>query len=155
MASGETRVERLSDTVLQVRRSFAAPVDRVFAAWTQPELMRRWWVPPSFPVTLVGIEMDARTGGSYCLTFAHPDAPEPMAFHGRYIEVVPDARLVWTNEESDDGAVTTVTFEAEGDVTIVTLEERCPTREALDAAMEGSAAGLPMQFDALAELLAE
>jgi uncharacterized protein YndB with AHSA1/START domain len=76
-----------------------------------------------------------------------------MAFFGTYIEVIPPKRLVWTNEESDQGAVTTVTFEENAGKTLVTLHERYPTEAALDEAITGSAEGLPEQFAQLDALL--
>jgi uncharacterized protein YndB with AHSA1/START domain len=76
-----------------------------------------------------------------------------MAFFGTYTEVTPNKRLVWTNEESDQGAVTTVTFEENAGKTLVTLHELYPTEAALDEALAGSAEGLPEQFAQLDELL--
>ena len=77
-----------------------------------------------------------------------------MAFFGRYLEVVPDARIVWTNEDEDGGgAVTMVTFDEKNGKTHVTLTERYPTRQALDDALAGSATALPEQFVQLDELL--
>ena len=76
-----------------------------------------------------------------------------MAFFGRYIEVTPHSRLVWTNDESGDGAVTTVTFEEKGGQTLLVLHELYPSKEALDAALEGMEGGMPEQFEQLDELL--
>ena len=76
-----------------------------------------------------------------------------MTFFGRYIEVTPHTRLAWTNEESDDGAVTTVTFEDKGGKTLLVLNERYPTKEALDYSIEGMEGGMPEQFEQLDELL--
>jgi uncharacterized protein YndB with AHSA1/START domain len=76
-----------------------------------------------------------------------------MAFYGKYLEVVPGQRIVWTNEEGEEGGVTTVTFEEQGGKTLVTYHEAYPTAEALEEAMTGSAAGLPEQFDQLDEML--
>ncbi len=76
-----------------------------------------------------------------------------MAFFGRYIEVTPHSRLVWTNDESDDGAVTTVTFEEEGSKTLLVLHELYPSKEALDGAIAGMEGGMPEQFEQLDELL--
>ena len=152
-AINPTNVERLSDTEFAVTRLFDAPPNLAFQAWSEPKLFQRWWVPSSFPIQLVACDMDVRTGGKYRLEFAHGDGT--MAFHGRYLEVVPDRKIVWTNEEGEEeGAVTTVTFEDKGGQTLVTFHESYPTKEALEEALAGSAAGLPEQFDQLAELLA-
>src|SRR3954469_3638847 len=105
-----TVVERKSERELVVTRIFNAPARIVFEAWTRPELIKQWWVPKSMGMTLRSCEMDVRVGGKYRFVFGD-DPASPVAFFGRYIEVTPYSRLVWTNEESDDGAVTTVTFE--------------------------------------------
>ena len=152
-ALNRTLVERLSDLELVVKRRFDAPVHTVFEAWSKPEIFQRWWIPKSAPLTLLSCDMDVRTGGSYRLVFSHPAAEEPFAFFGSYREVVPNERIVWTNEESDQGAVTTVTFEAQGDKTLVTFHERYPSTEALEEALAGSAEGLPEQFAQLDALL--
>ena len=105
-----TRVERTSDRELVVTRTFNAPARIVFAAWTTPELFMRWWAPKSTGVPMLSCDMDVRTGGGYRVAFGQ-DASSAMEFFGKYLEVIPDARLVWTNEEGGEGAVTTVTFE--------------------------------------------
>jgi uncharacterized protein YndB with AHSA1/START domain len=66
-----------------------------------------------------------------------------MVFFGRYIEVTPHSRLFWTNEESEDGAVTTVTFEEKDGKTLLVLHELYPSKEALDAAITGMEGGCP------------
>lgn len=147
-----TRVERTSDRELVVTRTFNAPPRIVFAAWTTPELFMRWWAPKSAGVPLLSCEMDVRTGGGYRVAFGH-DAASAMAFFGKYLEVIPDARLVWTNEESGEGAVTTVTFEEKDGKTLLVLRELYPSKEALDEACAGMEGGMPEQFAQLDELL--
>jgi uncharacterized protein YndB with AHSA1/START domain len=149
-----TVVERKSDRELVVKRTFDAPVHIVFAAWSKPELFKQWWVPKSVGMSLVSCDMDIRTGGAYRLVFSHPAFDQPMAFFGTYREVTPNQRIVWTNEESDEGAVTTVTFEENDGKTLVTYHELYPTTAALEDALAGSAEGLPEQFAQLDELLA-
>jgi uncharacterized protein YndB with AHSA1/START domain len=147
--------ERVSDTELVVTHHFDAPPHLVFEAWTKAELMQRWWVPKSFGMTMLSCEIDARTGGTYRFVFAHPSFEHPLAFHGRYLEVVPNSCIVWTNEESADGSVTTVTFEDLGGKTRQVLHEKYPSKEAAEEAVaSGSMSGYPEQFDALGELLA-
>jgi uncharacterized protein YndB with AHSA1/START domain len=147
-----TTVERKSERELVVTRTFNGPARIVFEAWTKPELFKRWWAPKSTGVPLLSCEMDVRVGGRYRVEFGH-DASESMAFIGKYIEVTPHSRLVWTNQESDDGAVTTVTFEEKGDKTLLVLHELYPSKEALDNAIAGMEDGMPEQFDQLDELL--
>ncbi len=96
-----TTVERKSERELVVTRTFNGPARIVFEAWTKPELFRRWWVPKSMGMSLLSCEMDVRVGGRYRLVFAHGDSQS--AFFGTYIEVTPHSRLVWTNEEGDEG----------------------------------------------------
>ena len=152
--ANRTAVERKSNRELLVTRTFDGPVHIVFEAWSKPELFKVWWVPKSAGMSMVSCDMDIRTGGTYRLVFRHPAFDQPMAFFGTYQEVTPNKRMVWTNEESADGAVTTVTFEEKGGKTLVTLHELYPTEAALDEALAGSAEGLPEQFAQLDELLA-
>ncbi len=148
-----TTFERASDREVVVTRTFDAPARLVFAAWTQPARMKQWWVPKSVGLTLDGCEMDVRIGGSYRLVFTLGER-EPMAFFGTYREVIPDARLVWTNEEADDGgAVTSVTFEEDGARTRLTMRELHPSKEAADQwlaqGMEACTRETYAQLDAL------
>ena len=150
-----TTAERKSERELVVTRTFNAPARIVFEAWTKPELFKRWWVPKSFGVSLLSFEADIRAGGRYRLVFGHGDS-EPMAFYGRYIEVTPHSRLVWTNEEGGDGGqVTTVTFEEQAGKTLLVLHELYPSKEALDGAIASgsTSGGMDETFEQLAELL--
>ena len=153
-AMNRTVVKRKSDFELVVTRTFNAPAHIVFEAWSNPELFKLWWVPKSVGMSLLSCDMDIRTGGTYRLVFSHPAFDQPMAFFGTYKEVTPHKRLVWTNEDSDQGAVTTVTFEENDGKTLVTFHELYPTTAALEEALAGSAEGLPEQFAQLDELLA-
>jgi len=149
--SKRTTVERVSERTLVVTRWFDAPARLVFEAWSDPELFRRWWVPKSLGMTLHACEMDVRTGGTYRLNFG-----EGMDFFGRYIEVVPPSRIVWTNEEAgENGSVTTVTFEEHDGRTRLVMSELYPSREALDAAGTGAAEATQETFGQLDELLVE
>ena len=129
-------VERRSDRELVVTRTLNAPPRLVFQAWINAELFQRWWVPKSFGLELLSCELDVRVSGAYRLVFRHPAAPEPMAFHGRYLEVTPPSRLVWTNEEAGGaGSVTTVTFEERAGQTQLVVHDLYPSKEALDEAI--------------------
>ena len=149
-----TTVERTSDRELVVTRTVNGPARIVFEAFTRPELFTRWWVPKSFGLSLLSCELDVRVGGTYRLVFSHSGS-EPVAFFGRYVEVTPQSRLVWTNDEGGDGgAVTTVTFEEKDDRTLVVMHDLYPSKEALDAAIaSGSTSGFGETFDQLDELL--
>jgi uncharacterized protein YndB with AHSA1/START domain len=149
-----TTVERKSERELVVTRTFNGPARIVFEAWTKPELFKRWWVPKSTGMSLLSCEMDVRVGGKYRLVFSH-EGSEPMAFYGRYLEVTPYSRLVWTNDEGDDGgAVTTVTFEEKAGKTLLVMHELYPSKEALDGAMaSGEKAWMSETFEQLDELV--
>jgi len=149
-------VERRSDRELVVTRTINAPPHIVFQAWIKAELFQRWWVPESLGLELLSCELDVRVGGAYRLVFRHPAAPEPMAFHGRYLEVTPPSRLVWTNEEAGStGQVTTVTFEERAGRTQLVVHELYPSKEALDEAISsGSISWNDDTFNQLDELLA-
>jgi uncharacterized protein YndB with AHSA1/START domain len=145
-----TTVERKSDRELVVTRMFDGPPRLVFEAWSNPELFKRWWVPRSMGMTLKSCEMDVRTGGKYRLNFG-----DGMDFFGRYIEVAPPSRIVWTNEEGgENGSVTTVTLEDKGGRTLLVMSELYPSKEALDAAGTGAADATHETFAQLDELLA-
>ena len=148
-----TMVER-TERELVTTRTFNGPARLVFEAWTKPELLKRWWAPKSFGVSLLSCEADVRTGGTYRFVFGHADS-KPMAFFGRYLEVTPPSHLVWTNEEGGEGgAVTTVTFEEKGGKTLLVMRDLYPSKEALDAAIaSGSTSGMGETFEQLDELL--
>src|SRR6187401_3385377 len=151
-----TTVERKSERELVVTRTFNGPARIVFEAWTKPELFKQWWVPKSFGLSMLSCEMDVRVGGGYRLEFSHPAAPKPMEFFGRYLEVTPHSRLVWTNEEGGGSEqVTTVTFEEVGGKTRLVMRDLYPSKEALDEAIaSGSTGGTGETFEQLDELLA-
>jgi uncharacterized protein YndB with AHSA1/START domain len=149
-----TTVKRKSERELVVTRTFNGPARIVYEAWTKPELLKRWWAPKSSGLSLVSCEADVRAGGKYRFVFAFGHDPsKTMAFFGKYVEATPHSRLVWTNEENDDGAVTTVTFEERDGKTLLVMHELYPSKEALDGAVDGSASGAPEQFEQLDELL--
>ncbi len=145
----ETTVERKSDRELVVTRTVNAPARIVFEAWTKAELFRRWWVPKSFGLNLVSCEMDVRVGGQYRLAFLHDGST--MEFFGTYLEVIPNSRLVWTNEEDGGQTVTTVTFDEIDGKTLLVVHDLYPSKEAVEF---GSTAALPESLAQLDELLA-
>jgi uncharacterized protein YndB with AHSA1/START domain len=148
-------VERTSERELVVSRTVNGPARLVFEAWTQPELFKRWWVPKAAPISLLSCELDVRTGGKYRLVFGINGTDQQMEFFGRYIEVSPHTRIVWTNDEGDEGgAVTTVTFEESGGQTLLVVHDLYPSKDALDAAIaSGSTEGMPEQLEQLNELV--
>ena len=149
-----TTMERTSERELVVTRTIDGPAHIVWDAWTKPELMQRWWVPKSVPVNLLSVEMDVRVGGTYRFTF-QVDPTTTMAFFGRYLEVSPPSKLVWTNEEGEaDPVVTTVTFDEDEGRTRLVVHDLYPSKDALDDAIASEAIpGWAEQFDQLDELL--
>lgn len=151
-AKGRTTVERRSDREVVVSRTFHCPARILFEAWTRPELFKQWWVPRSLGMPLASCELDVRVGGTYRLVFSS-DPAKPVAFFGRYLEVVPPSRLVWTNDESgDEGAVTTVTFTEHGDTTLLVLHDLYPSKAALEASV-GAYDAMPETLDQLDEVV--
>ena len=150
-----TTTERTSDRELLITRTFKCPAHLVFKAWTTPELLKRWWAPESFGIKLVGCEVDARTGGRYRFLFDVPGQTEPFAFFGKYLEVTPPERLVWTNDEGDGGSVTTLTLVEKDGKTHLVLRDLYPSKDALDAALASESTGAyPEQFVQLDLVLA-
>jgi uncharacterized protein YndB with AHSA1/START domain len=151
LTNNRTTVERKSERELVTTRTFDSPARIVFEAWTRPELFKRWWAPKSMGMSLLSCEMDVRVGGKYRLVFEQDPA---LAFFGTYLEVTPNSRLVWTNEEGGEGGpVTTVTFEERGDKTLLVMHELYPSKEALDAAGTGAADMMGEIFEQLDKLL--
>ena len=146
-----TSVERPSDREVIVTRLVNAPPHIVWEAWTRAELFRQWWIPKSAALNLLSCEMDVRVGGGYRLVFKFQDSE--MAFFGTYREVVPNQRLVWTNDEAGEaGQISTVTFEEKSGKTLVVMHELYPSKEALEAA-SGSYDAMPETFDQLEEFV--
>jgi uncharacterized protein YndB with AHSA1/START domain len=149
-----TTVERKSDREVVVTRTFDAPARLVYEAWTKPELFTQWWVPKSLGMTLRSCELDVRIGGGYRLVFGE-DPANTMAFFGKYLEVVPNSRIVWTNEEGGvDASITTVTLEERDGKTHLVVSEMYPSKEALDAAGTGAQDAMHETFGQLDALLA-
>ena len=154
----ETIVERPTDRELVVTRTFDAPAHIVFDAWTKPELLKRWWAPKSFGVSLFECEQDVRVGGAYRFAFGR-DQKNPEVFSGRYVEVEPPSRLVLTQlyERMPDvgDVVVTATFEENQGRTRLTLHQLFPSLEALEGALaSGMERGMRVTLDQLDELVA-
>ncbi len=154
----ETIVERTGDRELVVTRTFNAPAHIVFDAWTKPELLKRWWAPKSFGVSLFECEQDLRVGGAYRYAFGR-DPENPEVFTGRYREVDPPSRLVFSQVYERMAhvgeAVVTATFEESQGRTRLTLSQLFPSKEALEGALKsGMERGMRATLDQLDELVA-
>jgi uncharacterized protein YndB with AHSA1/START domain len=88
-----------ADQDLVITRTFDAPKERVWKAWTDPELVRRWWGPKDFTAPVARI--DLRVGGSYLFCMQAPDGKDFWST-GVYREVLPPRRLVCTDSFSDE-----------------------------------------------------
>ncbi len=151
-----TSLERTSDKEIVIARTFRAPAQIVFDAWTKPEYVRRWWAPESRGVTLVQCDADLRPGGAYRYVLARGKA-ERFAFSGKYLEIARPTRLVYTQsfEPVPGEAVVTVSFEERGGSTTLVAHELYPSKEALDGALaSGMEDGMRETFDQLDELVA-
>jgi uncharacterized protein YndB with AHSA1/START domain len=154
-----TQVERVSDRELVIHRVFRARPQTVFDAMTRPELLRRWWAPRSLGVELFDCQVDLRVGGSYRYVFGHAGQPT-MAFSGVYREVVPGARLVYTQifepmPEAGEGIIT-ATFEMHEGGTLFTQRELFPVKETLDGVLaSGMERGMRETLEDLAALVVE
>jgi uncharacterized protein YndB with AHSA1/START domain len=158
ISRNETIVERTSDRELVVTRTFDAPARIVFDAWTRPVLLKRWWAPKSFGVSLFECEQDVRVGGAYRFAFGR-DPKNPEVFSGRYLEVDPPSRLVLTQlyeRMSDVGdVVVTAAFEESQGRTRLTLRQLFPSKEALEGALaSGMERGMRVTFDQLDDQVA-
>jgi len=146
----QTNAERKSARELVSSRIINGPARLVFEAWTNPELFKKWWLPKSAPMTIVSCEMDVRTGGTYRLVLSM--GGQNAEFFGKYLEVIPHSRLVWTNDEGgvDAATITTVTLEEVNGATLVTVNDLYPSKEALDDAIAtGSSGAMPEQLEQL------
>lgn len=151
-----TAVELAGDREVLITRTFAGPARAVFDAWTKPELVRRWWAPKSRGVTFVSCDADVRVGGDYRYVLRTGDG-EQIAFSGRYSEITPHSRLVYTQifeSYPDEPVVVTVTFEEEGGKTRLTSREVYPSKESREGAFaSGMEEGLRETLEQLDEMV--
>jgi uncharacterized protein YndB with AHSA1/START domain len=156
--TNETRIEADPNLpTIRITREFNAPRDRVFRAWTDPELVARWLGPKS--TTMRIDSWDARTGGSYRYAAVRDDE-ELATFYGSFHEVRPDERLVqtFTWEGAPDGvSLETMTFEDLGDgrtrVTGLSVVDTIETRDIVVSS--GMDTGVIEGYEKLDALLAE
>lgn len=141
-----------AQTTLQLKRTFAAPREKVFRAWTDPEELKKWWGPPGYGTP--SAEVDLRVGGKYRLGMRK--LPEGPVFYlaGTYREVRPPERLVYTwrweaEPELGDTLVTVEFHDRGGSTEIVLTHELFPTEKARQEHERGWSGGL----DNLAKIL--
>ena len=149
--SHSAKVTLPTDKQILITREFDAPAHLVYAAWTTPELVARWWHAKRGTVTTV--EMDLRVGGAWRWAMRTPGGFD-VGFHGEYRVIVPDERLVYTEiyegAPEAGAALTTITFAADGDRTHVELLVEHASRASRDQHIEsGMEAGLQDALDLL------
>jgi uncharacterized protein YndB with AHSA1/START domain len=158
-----TSMELEGDREIVIARTFNGPARIVFDAWTRPELVRRWWAPKSRRVSMASCEADVRVGGSYRYVL-RLDAGKEFAFSGKYREVTPPSRLVYTEifeptaagaDPTDEGVLVTVTFDEREGKTHMVSRSLCPSKEVRDSIIaSGMEHGMRETMDALDELVA-
>jgi uncharacterized protein YndB with AHSA1/START domain len=158
VAKNQTSIELCADRELIISRTFNGPARIVFEAWTQPELVKRWWAPQSRRVSMASCEADVRVGGHYRYVLRLERGGE-LAFSGTYSEVIPHSRLVYTQiyePAREAGAVVvTVTFEERDGKTRLVSHEVYPSIEVRNAVLgSGMEHGMRETMDQLDELVA-
>ena len=155
VTSQSAKVTLPTDTQIKIEREFDAPAHLVYRAYTEPELVRRWWTAKRGEMTVVDI--DLRVGGSWRFVMESPDGFE-VAFHGEYREIVPGERLVSTEVYEampDAAALDTVTFEERHGRTLLTILVEHTRKEHRDAHVEsGMEEGLQDALDLLEQVAA-
>lgn len=152
----QTTMELDPDRSILIARTFNGPARIVFDAWTNPELVKRWWAPKSRGVSVVSIDADVRVGGTYRYVIRPPEG-EQVAFSGSYTEITPHSRLVYTQrfEPFPDEVIITVTFEERGGKTHMTSRELYPSKEVREMVIaSGMEHGMRETMDQLDELVA-
>jgi uncharacterized protein YndB with AHSA1/START domain len=157
VASKGTAVVTLpTDTQITIVREFDAPALHVFRAFTEPELVKRWWHANRGEATIADI--DLRVGGTWRWVLITNDGTE-VAFHGTYQEIVPGERLVYTELferpgiGEDDATVNTLVFEERGGRTVLTSVTDAPTKDVRDMIIaSGMEGGMQDAYDLLEEV---
>ena len=140
-----------TDREILVTREFEAPKHLIYRAWTEPELVRRWWHAGRGEMTAA--EIDLRVGGTYRFAAVTPDGME-VAFHGEYREIVPEERIVSTEvyegAPASEGTVNTLTLDENDGRTTVTILIEAKSKEERDAIIaSGMEDGLQDALDLL------
>jgi uncharacterized protein YndB with AHSA1/START domain len=151
--SRSAQVTLPQDDQILITREFDAPKHLVYRAWTEPELVRRWWTASRGEMTVADI--DLRVGGSWRFVMVTPDGFE-VGFHGEYREIVPNERIVSTEVYEgmpDAEAVDTMTLEETDGRTTLTILVQHASKEHRDAHIEsGMEDGLQDALDLLEQV---
>jgi uncharacterized protein YndB with AHSA1/START domain len=158
MSANAGAAEAEADRELIITRSFDAPARLLFAAWSKPELLKKWFGPVGYPVTMC--EIDFRKGGLWRAAMTGPTGKQQTPFGGEYLDIVPDRRIVFSNGFELPGAekmVMTVTFDEKDGKTLLTIRTLFASvaqkATHVGAGMaEGIASGLDQLVDVVAAL---
>jgi uncharacterized protein YndB with AHSA1/START domain len=163
-AVNQTSLELKGDREILITRTFNAPPRVVFEAWTRPDLVRRWWTPKSRRVSMPQCDAVVRPGGHYRYVLQLANGSQ-FAFSGRYREVTPPSRLVYTQifeptaggaKPDDEAVVVTVTFDEEDGKTHLISSSMCPSKEVRDAIIaSGMEGGMRETMDLLEALVSQ
>lgn len=153
---GSTELQLVGDREIVISRTFNAPARIVFAAWTDPQLVRQWWAPRSMGGEVASSEADVRVGGAY--RYVTRANGQGFAFFGEYLEVSPPDRVVYTQLYEPmahvGAAVITVTFEERDGRTLLTSREVYPSEEVRDGVLaSGMEEGMRETMDQLDALV--
>ena len=153
-SGNRAKVTTPSDTEILIERDFDAPKHLVYRAYTEPDLVRRWW--PGQRGRMETCEIDLRVGGRWRFVNRHPKGE--AAFHGEYREITPHRRLVFTEifeEFPDTVSVVTSEFVDEGGKTRFTATVRYPSLMVRDMVIaSGMSRGAGISYDRLEDLVA-
>jgi uncharacterized protein YndB with AHSA1/START domain len=153
--SGKAVVRPVGERQIEVVREFDAPRQLVFRAYTEPDLIKRWWGGRRGTVTVA--EVDLRVGGSYRYAMTANGGFE-VAFHGEFREVVPGERLVHTEiyeAQPDEVAVTSIDFEEDDGRTVLRMLTEMPSTATRDLMATQMEVGVQEGFDILEEIARE
>ncbi|SEN76964.1 Uncharacterized conserved protein YndB, AHSA1/START domain [Rhodospirillales bacterium URHD0017] len=160
MPANAGAAEPQGDRELTITRTFDAPARLLFLAWSRPEHLKKWFGPVGYPVTMC--EMDFRKGGQWRAAMTGPGGTQQTPFGGKYLEIVPDRKIVFSNGFELPGAekmIMTVTFDEQDGRTLLTLHtlfaSLAQKATHVGAGMaEGIASGLDQLTDVVAALKA-
>jgi uncharacterized protein YndB with AHSA1/START domain len=155
-SKGSATVTLPSDTQILITRTFDAPKHLVYRAYTEPELIRRWWSARRGDVTVC--EVDLRVGGKWRYVMV-TEGDFEVGFHGEFREIVPNERIVSTEVYEgapggdENGAVNTLTLVEQDGRTTLTVLVDMPTKEGRDMIISsGMEGGLQDAYDLLEEV---
>jgi uncharacterized protein YndB with AHSA1/START domain len=152
-SSGTATVTLPKEDQILITREFDAPRHLVYRAWTEPELVRRWWAGKRGQVT--SAEIDLRVGGSWRYVMVASDGGE-VGFHGEFREIVPDERIVSTEVYEgapESEAVNLITFTEAADRTTLAILMQLDSQYVRDAIIaSGMETGLQEGMDLMEQV---